>query len=149
MCTQLHYQRDIAKERSTDTTEFGIPCLALTDKMCSDKLVQREHIVALEFGNMGRCVLLFRTLEDAARASFSLKHEFIIELDAPGLVLDWEKGQGSRHVAIDFARTEDGQTAVSFRSLDELYGKAVRVLADCHQHRHGSHFPAKRPVPPS
>jgi hypothetical protein len=102
---------------------FDVPCYALAHKECDDPIELARSLVAFEFGNMGRCVLLFRELRTAVDAGKALGHEFVIEIGNEPLlelILDAEIGNGSSCVAIDFVRTADGQTAVQFRSIVQM-----------------------------
>ena len=102
---------------------FDIPCFAIAHKKCDDTIEMSRSLVASDFGNIGRCVLLFqsrKTVEDAARA---LGHDIIVEVENVPfllLILDAEKGYGGTHVAVDLVRTKDGQTACHFHAIDSM-----------------------------
>jgi len=111
--------------------EFGIPCFALAHRESDDPLVMARSVVIAEFGNMGRCVLLFRDRQTAESAARALGHEVVVELGNPAfltLVLDAAASSGCVRVAVDYVRTLDGQ-ACHFHDLNEMMGR-VRPLAE-------------------
>jgi hypothetical protein len=112
---------------------FGVPCYVLAHRETDDTFEMVQSIAAWNFGNMGRCVLLFRERQMADEAGRALGYEIIVEIDAPflELVLDAEKGKGSKYVAIDLVRTTDSQTAVQFRSIDEIVAHLRREITGC------------------
>jgi hypothetical protein len=106
---------------------FGVPCYALAHKECDDTIdgtIEMAHsIVAMEFGNMGRCALLFRDQKTVDEAGRALGHDIVVMIEnAPflELILKAEKGYGSSNFAVDLVRTKDGQTACDFLSIDEM-----------------------------
>ena len=111
--------------------EFGVPCFALAHREANDPLEMARSVVAADFGNMGRCVLLFRdrrTAEDAARA---LGHNIVVEVGNAAflaIILDAAKEFGCIRIAVDYVRTRDGQ-ACHFHDLDEMFA-ACRAVED-------------------
>ncbi len=113
-----------------DTNSFGFPFYALANNPGSDPLEMREEVAIGDFGNLGRCVMLYQKMELAADSAVKLGYEFVFEIDdiqGLTLILDAAKGKGCSHVAVDYIRVADGQ-AVHFFSLDEMFVKCKSQL---------------------
>lgn len=106
-----------------DTTSFDFPFYALANNPGSDPLEMSEEVAIADFGNLGRCVMLYQKKELAADSAVKLGYKFVFEVDdiqGLTLILDAAKGKGCSHVAVDYIRVPDGQ-AVHFFSLDEMF----------------------------
>lgn len=103
---------------------FDVPCYALADDVLDDPIEHAGSLVAMDFGNMGQCVLFFQDRATAERAGRRFGHEYVIEVGNGAsllLILDAQKGYGRKYVAVDFLTTSDGQNAVHFHSVDEMF----------------------------
>jgi hypothetical protein len=110
--------------------EFGIPCFALAHREAADPLEAARSVVISEFGNMGRCVLLFRDRQTAEATARALGHDAVVEVGNPAflmLVLDAAARMGCVRIAVDYVRTLDGQ-ACHFHDLNKVIG-LIRPLA--------------------
>lgn len=106
--------------------DFGIPCFALAHREADDPLELARSVVIAEFGNMGRCVLLFRDRRTAEATGRALGHVVVVEVgNAPFLTLILDAVAGSKcvRVAVDYLRTHDGQ-ACHFHELHEMMALA-------------------------
>lgn len=109
--------------------EFGVPCFAIAHREAKEPLEIAQSVVMADFGNMGRCVLVFRDRRTAEEAAKALGHEIIVEVGNGAflmLILDAAMGFGCVRAAVDYVRTLDGQ-ACHFHDLNEMM-RACRTL---------------------
>lgn len=102
--------------------DFGVPCFALAQRECNDPMDAAQSVAIAEFGNMGRCVLLFRDARTAEDAGKALGHDIVVEVgncEFLTLILDAAIGRGCVRVAVDYVRTLDGQ-ACHFHELNDM-----------------------------